>query len=366
MNIVLNGKKITVNNGERIEFSNGNFITLGNTIRIETSQPAHSPSIDALQINSTPHSNSRAKPSPKLPKNEIIKINNLFFHVVNGKLQPQTKKELEDLLEMEYNVYDIPDEYPISDWDVSLIKDMSFLFRPYGTYGLQEINVDYYEQLERVFPDISKWDVSHVVNMEGMFMEVGSRYLGVSNWDVSKVENMKNMFYRCVNFNETLNNWNVSNVKNMSGMFYHCVNLGYDEDESDISFRNWDVSSVTNMDEMFLGCDNFTEKLDWYIVHPALLKKPPINMFSPKYPHKNEGIGMLFTNYEAFVKKRKHIITEKNIKERKNLLRAKEGIQLNENSTKKELYLFDPYNVKEVASYLGGKRNKTRKIKNKH
>ena len=44
--------------------------------------------------------------------------------------------------------------------------------------------------------DISKWDVSNVTDMEGMFRF--SKFNGdLSNWDVSNVTNSANIFYKC-------------------------------------------------------------------------------------------------------------------------------------------------------------------------
>jgi surface protein len=44
--------------------------------------------------------------------------------------------------------------------------------------------------------DISKWDVSNVTDMYGMFMH--SKFIGdISNWNVSKVQDMTRMFEKC-------------------------------------------------------------------------------------------------------------------------------------------------------------------------
>ena len=91
--------------------------------------------------------------------------------------------------------------------------------------------------------DISNWDVSNVIDMDGMFMNSIFNE-DISNWDVSSVTNMKDMFFES-EFNGDISNWNVSNVNSMYRMFESSNFNG------DIS--NWDVSSVTNMSEMFFG-----------------------------------------------------------------------------------------------------------------
>ena len=104
--------------------------------------------------------------------------------------------------------YDSTFNGDISKWDVSNVKDMSYMFK------------------ESIFTgengDISNWDVSNVETMYGMFG--CSKFNGnISNWDVSKVENMYMMFYnsKFTSENGDISNWNVSNVKDMSYMFYH-------------------------------------------------------------------------------------------------------------------------------------------------
>jgi surface protein len=44
--------------------------------------------------------------------------------------------------------------------------------------------------------DISRWDVSNVINMAGMFQ--GSQFNGdISKWNVSKVKDMRDIFDKC-------------------------------------------------------------------------------------------------------------------------------------------------------------------------
>jgi surface protein len=75
--------------------------------------------------------------------------------------------------------------------------------------------------------DISKWDVSNVRNMSYMFS--GKRaYMysifpvlfngDISKWDVSNVEDMSGMF-NLSEFNSDISKWDVSNVKNTDRIF---------------------------------------------------------------------------------------------------------------------------------------------------
>lgn len=111
-------------------------------------------------------------------KKKIKKKGNTF------KYFPKNKKELQDIIAnktIDFNSNNIN----LNDVDISKISDFSFLF---------SYNPD-------ANPDVSKWDVSHVTNMRGLFS-------------------------RCHNFEgKGLENWDVSNVKDMSGMFDGCEEL---------------------------------------------------------------------------------------------------------------------------------------------
>ena len=66
--------------------------------------------------------------------------------------------------------------------------------------------------------DVSRWDVSNVTDMSGMFSN--TVFNGdVSRWDVSNVTNMECMFYNANSFNGDVSRWNISNVTNVEGMF---------------------------------------------------------------------------------------------------------------------------------------------------
>ena len=128
-------------------------------------------------------------------------------------------------------------EHSMNWLDVSEITDMSQLFRSYTESDnmiLQSYNNIYNG-------DISRWDVSNVRNMRGMFES--SIFNGdISDWDVSNVMTMESMFCSS-KFNNVISEWDVSCVKNMSNMF------GWSEFTGDIS--GWDVSAVTDMHGMF-------------------------------------------------------------------------------------------------------------------
>ena len=83
--------------------------------------------------------------------------------------------------------------------DVSQVTDMSWLF---------DFNSD--NELGKFNGDISKWNVSNVSDMQGMF--VYSEFnKDISGWDVSSVTDMGGMFsYSCFNGDITLPAWDGS------------------------------------------------------------------------------------------------------------------------------------------------------------
>merc|ERR1719454_661653 len=67
--------------------------------------------------------------------------------------------------------------------------------------------------------DLSKWDVSKVIDMNNMFNSAVNFNGDLSKWDVSKVTAMEFMFAFASNFKGDLSKWDVSKVVDMNGMF---------------------------------------------------------------------------------------------------------------------------------------------------
>ena len=152
---------------------------------------------------------------------------------------PKTKQELRKNIQelLDANVYDL------NCIDTSEIIDMASLFES-GNYNKTLDNID-----------ISKWDVSKVKHMSGMFAGYENFNCDLSKWDVHNVKTMEYMFYNCRNFNYDLSKWNVSNVTNMKYMFRNCSKF------KGKGLENWDVSNVINMNYMFGDCWDFNYDL---------------------------------------------------------------------------------------------------------
>ena len=83
---------------------------------------------------------------------------------------------------------------------------MKELFNPDAVLGADEFN-----------GDISKWDVSTVITMWGMFYSASSFNGDISKWDVSSVTNMGGAFSYASSFKGgDLSKWDVSRVVTMA------------------------------------------------------------------------------------------------------------------------------------------------------
>ena len=173
------------------------------------------------------------------------------------KYCPKTKRELIG------NIKELFDkgETNLNCIDTSNIIDMSYLFKTLNILSVLSINLD-----------ISKWNVSNVKDMSYMFFGCKSFDGDLSSWDVSNVETMEYMFTNCKNFTgKGLENWNVSNVINMESMFMGCENF-----DGDLS--KWDVSKAEYLEFMFYKCEKFDCDLSSWNIDNA--KTTTNNMFS--------------------------------------------------------------------------------------
>lgn len=129
--------------------------------------------------------------------------------------------------------------------DVSAITDLSHLFTGIETEGI----------------DIRYWNVSNVVNFNGMCFCSSKFNSDISLWDVSRGEDFTAMFFGCDKFCQDLSNWNMSNARLLNFMFALCYNFN-----SDLS--QWDVQNVENFSHMFAMCRSFTANIsNWKIDH---------------------------------------------------------------------------------------------------
>ena len=119
----------------------------------------------------------------------------------------------------------------ISKWDVSNVIDMRRMF----------CNATSFNQ------DIGEWDVGNVTDMSEVFHGVKLSITGEDyEWDEEKQEHIKKdttTQVKCSSFNQDISKWDVSNVIDMRRMFCNATSFNQDIGE-------WDVGNVTDMGEL--------------------------------------------------------------------------------------------------------------------
>ncbi len=216
----------------------------------------------------------------------------------NEKYVLLSREEYMDKLKREYEARftrhiissDISD-YPIYAWnddgtvyyycesnEVYLNSDSSHMFYLFNyledIHGIENVNTTKLEDSSYMFGfssyystkfnlDLSSWNTSNVINMEGMFNLISGvegrprnmSYVinGLENFDTSKVNNFSYMFtgfgYRTAGVNVDISNWDTSNAKYMIGMFKYVGEYGKEYSFGDLS--NWNTSNFEKMDYMF-------------------------------------------------------------------------------------------------------------------
>lgn len=179
--------------------------------------------------------------------NEKLKISNNKTPIV---YRPKTKKQLIKLMTKEIKENGF--ECSLNHIDVSKMTNFQWLFNDNKT-------------LENFDGDISDWDVSNVEDMSYMFAECNITFKNtdLSGWNVSKCKNMAWMFEDIQfdpnsEYNYDLSGWDMSNVDCINGMFY-------DSNFNSDSICKWDVSNITKMYKTFARC-NFNQDISGWDV----------------------------------------------------------------------------------------------------
>ena len=108
----------------------------------------------------------------------------------------------------------------------------------------------YFEGCVAFNQDLSDWNVSSITDMQFMFSGC-STFNQLLAWTTTSVVNMHGMFSGCTDFNQSLV-WNTSSVVTMEEMFYNASKFNQD-------LSPWDIGFVTNMANMLIGCNTSIE-----------------------------------------------------------------------------------------------------------
>ena len=108
-------------------------------------------------------------------------------------------------------------------------------------------------------PNMDKWNVSNVSNMELMFASATVFNQPLDGWNTGKVQSMQMMFAHAAAFNQPLNNWNTGSLVNMGQMFYGASSFNQ-------PLGNWNLKSIAivggvQLSGSALDCINYSSTL---------------------------------------------------------------------------------------------------------
>jgi surface protein len=102
--------------------------------------------------------------------------------------------------------------------------------------------------------DMPDWDVSLVTDMSELFKDKADFNVNISAWDTSQVTTMSKMFYGATAFNQPIGTWSTSKVTNMAHVFQSAY--VFDQD-----IGSWDTSQVTSLHQMFTEAISFNQDI---------------------------------------------------------------------------------------------------------
>ena len=167
-------------------------------------------------------------------------------------------------------ICDVKDKRPnkiyINDFDVtSTVRlggkkgtDLKYAFPSVGEYTVKVVWYEPITSCDYMFYyltyvkkiDLSKFDSSQVVNMEGMFYQCqGVTEINLENFDTSQVTTMHRMFLGCLLLTSLdVSSFKTSKVENMTQLF------DYNRELTSLDLTSFDVSKVKSMKLMFREC----------------------------------------------------------------------------------------------------------------
>ncbi len=192
------------------------------------------------------------------------------------------------------------------------------VFKP-ETYGELKEAIQRYGMPKKFFNKgpISKWDITNITDLSGLFSNSPDFNENINDWDVSNVTDMSYMFAGCEVFNQPLDKWKVNNVIYMDHMFIGCYRFNQPLD-------TWNVSNVEDMTQMFMHASFNQDISNWtlkegVITTDIFTDTPMQQKFKPpnSEPHykdmiTDEIIANNSTAYRDYIDKQYRIYEAKN------------------------------------------------------
>jgi len=157
-----------------------------------------------------------------------------------GAWQPKTKKDLVDAIGVGCPTSTIvgPADEPISEWDVSRVTDMSYLFKDCKNFN----------------EDISDWETSRVTTFKRMFEDAAKFNVDISSWDTKRAQTFEHMFEDAAIFNADISSWNTASSQTFYYMFGGATTFNQ-------PLGSWNTGTATNFFAMFYGATAFNQPL---------------------------------------------------------------------------------------------------------
>ena len=164
----------------------------------------------------------------------------------------------------------------ISTWDTSRVTNLTYVFG----YWNPNAGINGSTWASSFNEDLSKWNISRVTSLYGMFHSATLFNTSLSQWDINRVTSMSYMFYKASSFNSYLSKWNTSRVITVNNMFYNATSFN--------QVVCWDTSKMSSdsMASMFDGSKGALENpvcLGFQISafnHSVLLIPTPLSALS--------------------------------------------------------------------------------------
>ncbi len=132
-------------------------------------------------------------------------------------------------------------------------------------------------------PIFSNNNTGNIWYMYQMFNGAWAFNQDIGDWDVSHVQYMDGMFCFAVTFNQDIGDWDVSGATSMTTMFWRAEKFNQD-------IGDWVVSNVTNMDRMFLAAWAFDQNIGSWDISSLTYAGSMLNW-----------CGMSQNNYDIFL-----------------------------------------------------------------
>ena len=124
----------------------------------------------------------------------------------------------------------------ISKWDLNKVNNIDHIFSDCSSLNS--------------LPDLSKWNTNNIIHMTSIFENCSSlkNLPDISNWKLNKVQDISNLFKGCSSLLAfpDISKWNINYLCNIHGLFYGCSSV--------ISFPDitkWNISLFIKDSDIF-------------------------------------------------------------------------------------------------------------------